>query len=552
MIMIKSIRHFVIAFALLITTTYSFAETIFENINPGDSLKSAPENWFNLDPTSDKIRGVGTERAYKELLKGKKSKKVVVAVIDSGIDIDHEDLEGVIWKNEGEVAGNGKDDDGNGYVDDVNGWNFIGGKDGENVDADTYELTREFVRLSQKFKDVDKTSLSKKEKTEYEYYEQVKKDYEESAKSAQEDYNYIVNFYDSFKYADRLIKAYLNTEELSSEDLNKISSTDERITQSKSLLELTIANDLTEEVFNEQLDYLTDQVEFGYNTEFNSREIIGDNYKDKTEKIYGNNDVTGPDATHGTHVAGIIGANRSNDIGIKGIADNVEIMVVRAVPNGDERDKDVANAIRYAVDNGAQVINMSFGKNYSPYKDIVDEAVKYAESKGVLLVHAAGNDAKNLDENTNFPTKTFKGSKKSAKNWLEIGALSWGDESNFVGSFSNYGKKSVDIFSPGVDIYSTVPGSKYQAQNGTSMAAPVAAGTAALIMSYYPDLSAITIKDIILKSSIKYGDLMVNKPNEEGEETKVKFSELSKTGGIVNVYEALKMAESMSIKDKKG
>ncbi|WP_245576597.1 S8 family peptidase [Flexithrix dorotheae] len=550
--MIKSKRHFVIAFTLLITTTFSFANETIPNItDPGDSLKSAPENWFNLDPTADKIRGVGTERAYKELLKGKKSKKVVVAVIDSGIDIDHEDLKDVIWKNDGEVAGNGKDDDGNGYVDDVHGWNFIGGKDGENVDADTYELTREYVRLNKKYKDVDPASLSKKEKVEFAYYEKVKKEYEESAKSAQEDYNYIVNFYESFKYADRLIKAYLNTEDLKAEDLSKINSTDERITQSKSLLELTIANNLTEEVFNEQLDYLTDQVEFGYNPDFNSREIIGDNYEDKSEKIYGNNDVTGPDATHGTHVAGIIAANRNNDIGIKGIADNVEIMVIRAVPNGDERDKDVANAIRYAVDNGAQVINMSFGKSYSPYKEVVDEAVKYAESKGVLLVHAAGNDAKNLDENTNFPTKTFKGSKKAAKNWLEIGALSWGDESNFVGSFSNYGKKSVDIFSPGVDIYSTVPGSKYQAQNGTSMAAPVAAGTAALIMSYYPDLSAVTVKDIILKSSVKFGDLMVNKPNEEGEDTKIKFSELSSTGGIVNVYEALKMAESMSIKNKK-
>jgi subtilisin family serine protease len=294
----------------------------------------------------------------------------------------------------------------------------------------------------------------------------------------------------------------------------------------------------------EAVNHYKTAVEFGYNMEFNSRTVIGDNPNDLYEKGYGNNDVEGPDPKHGTHVAGIIGANRKNDIGVKGIADNVQIMSVRAVPNGDERDKDVANAIIYAADNGAKIINMSFGKAFSPGKEAVDKAVKYAESKGVLLIHAAGNDHDDLDVDANFPNRTFdKGGQ--AKNWLEIGASSWGADENFVGSFSNYGKKSVDLFAPGVQIYSTTPGNTYEDLQGTSMACPATSGVAAVLLSYFPDLSATQVKDILRQSTRKFDGLKVTRP---GTKTEVPFDQLSMTGGMVNAYEAVKLA--MTVKGK--
>jgi cell wall-associated protease len=280
-------------------------------------------------------------------------------------------------------------------------------------------------------------------------------------------------------------------------------------------------------------------VEYGYNTEFNSRTIVGDDPNNLSEKGYGNNDVVGPDPKHGTHVAGIIGANRKNDLGVKGIADNVKIMSVRAVPNGDERDKDVANAIIYAVDNGAQVINMSFGKSFSPQKQYVDKAVQYAESKGVLLIHAAGNDGRDLDKDFNFPNRKV-GKEKEARTWIEVGASSWGADQNFVGSFSNYGKKSVDVFAPGVQIFSTTPDNTYTDLQGTSMACPATAGVAAMLLSYFPDLTPLQVKEILRQSTRKFDGLKVNKPGSIGEE--VQFRELSSSGGLINAYEAVKLA----------
>jgi subtilisin family serine protease len=292
------------------------------------------------------------------------------------------------------------------------------------------------------------------------------------------------------------------------------------------------------------VDYLESGALYGYNEEYDPRSIVGDDYSNKYEKGYGNNDVTGPDAHHGTHVAGIIGANRTNNLGMKGIADNVRIIAIRAVPDGDERDKDVANAIIYAVDNGAHIINMSFGKSYSPHKDAVDKAVKYAESKGVLLIHAAGNDAKDLEKEPNFPTRYYNDGKE-ASTWLEIGASSWGSGDDFVADFSNYGKRKVDFFSPGVKIYSTVPGNKYKDNDGTSFASPATAGVAAMLMSYFPELTAVQVRDILRQSTRKFTDLRVTRP---GSDASVKFSELSLTGGLVNAYEAVKLAMAMQNK----
>jgi subtilisin family serine protease len=280
------------------------------------------------------------------------------------------------------------------------------------------------------------------------------------------------------------------------------------------------------------------RAQYGFNTMVNPRTTVGDDYPDTLVKKYGNRDVTGPDASHGTHVAGIIGSIR--DGGGTGIAQSVRIMGVRTVPDGDERDKDVANAIRYAVDNGAQVINMSFGKAYSPYKSLVDAAVRYADSKGVLMVHAAGNEGEDTGESPSFPTPDYTGGGR-AVNWIEVGASSWKGRDSLVASFSNYSKAKVDLFAPGEDIYSTVPGGGYKKESGTSMASPVVAGVAALLMSYFPNLTATDTKRIILESSTRLTNQMVAKPGEGG--GMVKFGDLSVTGGVVNVYAAVQMAQ---------
>jgi len=520
-----------------------------------------PLDWFLRDPEQDRVQGVSAERAYSTLLKGKPSRTVVVAVIDSGVDIEHEDLEGVIWVNEDEIPGNGIDDDKNGYIDDVHGWNFIGGKDG-NVDADTYEVTREYVRLKDKYENFDEKKLNKKNRDEYEYWKRVKEKYERDSKfSADQLQQYeqqlemYSNAFVTIKFCDSILTTRLGAP-VSKSSLASITSENDTVNFAKQTLSRileSIDGDIQVNEFLEELGYYLDQlqegvdhyrvaVDYGYNLEFDSRSIVGDDPNNLYEKGYGNNDVEGPDARHGTHVAGIIAANRNNEIGIKGIADNVRIMSVRAVPNGDERDKDVANAIIYAVDNGAHIINMSFGKSFSPHKEAVDKAIKYAESKGVLMIHAAGNDGKNLDSEYNYPTRKIDKSNE-AKAWIEVGASSWGAGEDFVGSFSNYGKKSVTLFAPGVEIYSTTPDNTYESLQGTSMASPATAGVAAIIMSYFPDLNATQVRDILVQSTRKFDGLKVQKP-KSGEQ--VSFSELSTSGGLVNAYEAVKLAMSMS------
>jgi len=503
-------------------------------------------DWFLKDPETDSVQGIGADKAYREFLNGQPSRTILVAVIDSGIDIDHEDLKGQIWTNPGEIPDNGIDDDKNGYVDDVHGWNFIGGKTG-NVNEDSNELTREYVRLKKKFENMGDGKIPRKEKTEYEQYLKIKEKFEKLKEKSDKEYNFYKGWFANASASIDTLKRILKTDTLTVEKVAGYAPRDPELTFAKGYIlnmfrisGLDNSEDLLDELKN-GLVHFEQTALYGYNEAFDPREIVGDNYANVYEKGYGNNNVTGPDALHGTHVAGIIGANRENNIGIKGIAENVKIMPVRTVPNGDERDKDVANAILYAVDNGAKIINMSFGKSYSPQKAAVDKAVKYAEKKGVLLVHAAGNDAEDTDVTRDFPTRYYQDGKE-AQNWIEVGASSNGARNELAANFSNFGKKTVDLFAPGEQIYSTVPDNNYKNESGTSMASPVVAGVAALLMSYFPDLSVAEIRSIILNSSRKFDHLKVIKPGGKGA---IEFSELSRTGGIVNVYEAVKMARTV-------
>jgi len=511
-----------------------------------------PDNWFNLDATTDNVNGVGTERAYKELLKNKKSTTIIVGVIDSGVDYNHEDLKAVMWTNPGEIPDNGVDDDKNGYADDIHGWNFIGGKDGKNVEHDNLEMTRLVRKLQDKYEGKKESDFkNKEEKNELALYLAVKKEFNEAKERNETNLANYSAFYDGLTKINDKIKEDQKVEKVTAAELKKFEAKDKMSMQLKAIalenfFEHGQYKDLEEGIkaIKEGLDYFKKNLDYMLNLNFDPRGIVGDDYSNSGEKYYGNNDCNGPDSFHGTHVAGIIAAARNNGVGMDGIAADVRIMAIRCVPDGDERDKDVANAIRYAVDNGAKVINMSFGKKYSWDKKVVDDAVKYAESKGVLLIHAAGNDAIDIDVITHYPCKKFEG-KGEATNFMDIGALSWQPDGKMIAPFSNYGKKTVDLFSPGVDIYSTTPKNGYKDASGTSMASPVTCGVAAVLKSYYPSLTPEQIKKILIKSSRKtYKGKKVIKPGTKDEE--VKFEKLSKNAGTVNLYEAVLMAEKFT------
>ena len=514
------------------------------------TMLEPPEEWHHLDEEQSQFRGISSRLAYQTFLNGKTpQKEVIVAVIDGGIDADHEDLKENMWVNEDEIPGNGKDDDQNGYVDDIHGWNFIGGADGENVNHDTFELTRIYRRLEPKYRNVDTTQLSSEEIEKYRYFQEIRSDYEDKVREQVTQYENIRSLEQSMSEAKEILNQYYNDSTYTYEDLQDLQPENQQQQFAQNVMMYVMENDIDSTLITEQKKQIYEFAKYGYNPDFHTRDIVGDNYEDKTERYYGNNDVAGPDPSHGTHVAGIVAAVRDNEIGVDGVSYHTQIMGVRAVPNGDERDKDVANAIRYAVDNGAHVINMSFGKGYSPYKEVVDAAVKYAEDNGVLLVHGAGNGAADVDTNPSYPTprygKDFEGG--ASELWLTVGASSWKPNEEFVASFSNYGDETVDVFAPGVDIYSTMPDNSYKFQDGTSMASPVVAGMAALIMAYYPDLSAMQVRNIIYNNTVSYADQEVILPNEQGaEEPLVPFGELSETGGLVNIYKALQAAEKLS------
>lgn len=523
---------------IIITAIAAFA---FSNVIQAQELKTKP-NWQNLDFEKDGIRGMSVEKAY-ELLKGKTSKTVVVAVIDGGVDTQHEDLKDVMWINPKEIAGNGKDDDNNGFIDDINGWDFIGGKDGQDVHFEQLELTRLLKKYKTKFGEKPSKRMIRKNKAEYELMQKLQVEFEEKSQQGQQNLPFYKQLFNTMTESEKILKEFLKTENLTKEAVMGIdeSQADRKVRAAKQVLGRSYEMGFTVADIQDGIDHFEEETKYNLNLDYDARKIVGDNPQKLEYGTYGNAEVRGPDASHGSHVAGIIAANRSNNLGILGVCDNVKIMAVRAVPSGDERDKDVANAIRYATDNGASIINMSFGKPYSPEKKWVDEAVKYAQSKGVLLVAAAGNDNLDIDVDVHYPVKNYDGGGQ-AENWITVGAFAWKPSPESIADFSNYGQKGVDVFAPGVDIYSTMPDSKYKEQSGTSMAAPATTGVAALLKAYFPNLTAAQIKKIIVESSEKLPELKVYKP---GTKEIVNFSELSATGGVVNAYNAIKMAMEM-------
>jgi cell wall-associated protease len=524
---------------------------------------TVPNGWHMMDKETDGYTGVSANKAY-EFLKSKnlKSKTVVVAVIDSGIDTAQEDLKPILWTNPKEIPGNGKDDDGNGYIDDVHGWNFLGGKDGRNVKVDSDERGRVYYGLKDKWdnKEVDKSKLSKADLFEYEMFERAKAEIKGNDPKEENfsdvDVAALKTLYSTLQENDSILKKAMGRDTFTGKELDAYvtKSFAERRAKTE-FLGMMKSNNMLDQSDKEFIGGLAEYIEYIEGEQRKAeakvkapkeyrKDIVGDDETNFNDRNYGNNDLMAETSMHGTHCSGIIGAVRGNNKGMDGIADNVRIMMLRAVPDGDEHDKDIALAIRYAVDNGAQIISMSFGKSYSPQKNWVDDAFAYAESKNVLLVHAAGNDAKNVDTAYNFPNPAFVAGGRS-NTTITVGASAEPKSGSYTASFSNFGKKEVDVFAPGVKIYSTLPGDggkNYGNLSGTSMACPLVAGIAALTLEYFPTLTAKQLKYVIEKSA----QAQKEKVTKPGTDEKVPMSDLSKTGGIVNAYEAVKLAATLT------
>jgi subtilisin family serine protease len=436
-----------------------------------DSTSDPRRDWAYRNPATDSIAGIDLDGAYA-LLKGRPWRTTVVAVIDNGFDIAHQDLKNIIWTNTREIPGNGIDDDHNGYVDDVHGWNFRSAPDGGVAEKEQTEATRIYAQWKGRYEGIDSTRLTGNQRKQLRLYLAAKRQYSR---------------------------------------------------------EVSVRADPTA---------AADTVDSRYalNLAFNSSEVIGDNPLDPRERLYGSPFMKlTPWLSHGTHVAASIGAERGNGVGIDGIADHVLIMpIVATTATGDERDKDVANAIRYAVDNGARIINLSFSKSLSQYKSVVDDAIRWAEKKDVLVVHAAGNDGEDNDLWPHYPVADYESGGR-ARNVITVGWSRSKFDERLAHPFSDYGAHTVDVFAPGSDIFSAVPGDKYEYKSGSSMSAPMVTGVAALLLSYFPRLTALQVKEIIMSSSFK-PITAVNKP---GTKQKVSFRSLSVSGGIVNAHNAV-------------
>jgi cell wall-associated protease len=507
---------------------------------------SQTKNWGVYDLSRDTIPGMSVDRAYSEIIKNKKGTTVIVAVIDSGTDIEHEDLKNVLWTNKKEVPGNGIDDDKNGYIDDIHGWNFLG-----DIVAENMEYVRYIKKLGPKYEGKSESSISATDRKEFTIYQKAKAEFEKESQDVLGNKARYEQILSQLKPAHEAMTKMFGKEDYTKDDLSAIANPSAAEQQQIPMLTqmLNFADTVPEVItqLNDGLNYFDGRLESHFSTTKDFRGVLNDNPDDINDMFYGNNDVDGPsadkeDVKHGTHVAGIIGAERNNGIGINGVANNVEIMVVRAVPDGDEYDKDIALAIRYAVDNGAKVINTSFGKYYSPHPEWVWDAIKYASDKDVLIVNASGNEGVNLDEIQVFPNDQEGTGMEISDTFITIGALNTKYGSEMVANFSNYGVSNVDLFAPGVKIWSTTPLNTYEFLQGTSMAAPAVAGVAAVIRSQYPKLSAKQVKQILMDSGLTSTTPIILGGDTSNQAV---FDSISKSGKMVNLYNALIMASKI-------
>ena len=538
-------RKFLTGTTLLVSFTVILPASA--QIQPKPESES-PKGWQLMDLKENGFYGISLKQAYT-FLQGKKSKPVVVATIDSGVDTLQKDLKSILWVNTREIPGNGIDDDHNGYIDDIHGWNFLGGPDGKADFNETTEEVREYNKLKGKYEAITDTNAV--DKKQYAYWKRVKTLYDTTVNKARTETEQLQPIMNALMVTSGYIKRGLNLPAngtFMQADLVKLKLSNDTLTQSKyvwdSIFSQEGSNHTNAAIIKDLSEYLA-KLNNDLSPDLEARKrIVGDNPDTLDNKPYGNNLLKFADASHGTGVAGLIGAIRNNGYGINGVADNIKIMAIKAVPNGDEYDKDNANAIRYAVDNGAQIINMSFGKKLSPHKEWLDEAFKYAASKNVLLVQASGNDSEDMDANPDFPNDTFlDGSSTDADNLINVGASGPKLGDHLAGDFSNYGKKNVDVFAPGVKVTTIDTDAEFMTEDGTSFSSPITAGVAALVLEYYPSLSAKQLKQVILQSATSLTGTMVFKPGSKT--IKVDFASLSKTGGIVNAFKALQIASKM-------
>jgi len=501
------------------------------------------QGWSHLDLKTDTIPGMSVNRTYSEILPGKTGQQVIVAVIDSGIDIEHEDLKNKIWTNPKEIAGNGKDDDNNGYIDDIHGWNFLG-----DVETEQLEFVRIIKRYDSEFSKKTLATIPEAQKEIFLQYQKAKAEYDASEGEAQQGKQQYGQLIQQITITEKEIQKEIQKDVFTIDDLKTIKDPSPTLQNYMGFAQQILSQGTFEEAksqIQEAVDYYSGQLEANLNLQGKYRDILGDNPYDINNTSYGNNNVSGPEldgAKHGTHVAGIIAAERDNGKGMNGVANkNIKIMALRAVPDGDEYDKDIALAIRYAVDNGAKVINTSFGKYYSQNPEWVYDAIKYAAKNDVLIVNAAGNEGLSLDDPANrvYPNDQLDNISEMSDTFLTVGALAPKYGSEMVADFSNYGQSNVDVFAPGVRIYATTPGNTYEYLQGTSMASPNTAGVAAMLRSYYPKLSAAQVKNIIMKSGLTTNTSIILGGDQNKQ---ARFNEISKSGEMVNMYNAFKLA----------
>jgi subtilisin family serine protease len=462
-------------------------------------------DWFNEEFNRENGGGIAADAAA-ELLQKKELQPVIVAVIDDGVDIEHPDLQGKIWVNEDEIPSNGKDDDGNGFIDDVHGWNFLGNPDGDNVKYETLEITRLYRQYATRFEGKSAESINKDERKEYRRFLAYKSDFDARVTEVKTEFSEFARLAAMYRGAQGYVLERLDADSLTPQALDSFQPETDDDLQVKNFLLLAEREGLESYLVDGE-EYFTRYLEYNLNPDYDPRGMVNES---EMPEGYGNSQVDAESPEHGTHVAGIIAAVRDNGVGIDGIANNAVIMPIRAVPAGDERDKDIARAIRYAVDNGAKIINTSFGKSYSPERELVFEAMRHASKNDVLIIHAAGNDGSDNDVEINYPDGTM-GKKKTAINWLTVAAINYRTDSTFLADFSNYGRRSVDILAPGVEIRSLTPDAGTKSQSGTSMAAPVVSGVAALIRGLDPDLSAKKVKKLLIQSGIPAGEVGIER-----------------------------------------